>query len=120
MSVFIQRDLDNGYKIAVELKYRQGGNNPWSGEEIERGYVLSFSFYKETKEEDGTVTEIIEPRDPRNFTLMIEPAKRFSQKKFNNFCEAMDKNKEKMLDLYEDIANNKEFRTDKFLGFFKK
>ncbi len=119
MDTFIQRDLSSGHKIAIELKYRQGGDNPWSGKEMERGYVLSFSYYKETKEEDGTISEVIEPRDYRNFILVVETAKRFSQKKFNKLCEILNTNKDEMLNLYEAIANNTEFRTDKFLSYFK-
>ena len=96
----IVKDYKDGeHKLRIEMKFRK--------REVERCYILNFSFYKEVKE-FGSITEIIEPRDSRNFLLPIKYVQRYNQKAFDKLCNKLKANEKELFSLYEKIIQGNE------------
>ena len=93
---FDKKARDNKW-MRIELGYRKGGMNYWSGQTEKRGFELGFSL---VKKEDNMV--IYAPADKSNFRILLKEVSRYSDKAFSELAEKIKKNKEKIFDLYAD------------------
>ena len=76
----------NFNRINVEIKYSKGGLNLWTGEQERRGYWLH--IIPCIVEKNWTTTKAFSGNK-----VLLEPAKRFSEKKLDKIIESFDMQK---------------------------
>ena len=101
----VERQYNKDMWIRINVKYDKNY----------RKYYLSFSYFKKEPTVDDVVWEHIQPLDDRNFKILLDEANRYSSKRFNKFCEMLDKNQVEILDIYEDLINGKECYIDNII-----
>ena len=107
----IEKQYKDDMYIRISLKYLIKDND--------RKYILNFSYFRKEKNND-IVYEYIQPRDSRNFILPIEYVGRYSKKRFEKYCNQLQKNRDELLALYENAINGESFYYDEFIKVLNK
>lgn len=94
---------DSKFGIDIKLYYRKGGYNHWRDDVDRRGYVLSIV----PTEHDGY---FVKTRAFSGLNIVIEEAKRFSEKKLLELANSLNLNDH--IYLIKQIADNEGYEID--------
>lgn len=102
MNNVIDKYISENTLLEIEVTYDIGTYDR------ERGYYIYFTKYSVLKYSNRAISKSITQMDRENFVIKLEPAKRFSQKKFYKYCEILKDNKDMLLRIYQNYLVNKE------------
>ena len=97
------KKLINGTEyMVIEVYYDRGGINYFTDKTEERGYYIDFEHAFIT---DGWKESI--PRLEHNFKIFVKEAKRYSKKQEEKLELFLEKNKDKLFDMYSKLEKSK-------------
>ena len=94
----IERKYKDDMYMRISIKYRSD----------KKLYYLCFEYFKKDQQEDGVVWETKVLYDDSNFNIPIEYVGRYSKKKYEKYCEKLQKNKDGLLGMYNKTIDGEE------------